>query len=186
MRQATYINRRLIDYVEQMTSEWCMNIEATKPYIHNVVHAWQVLAAQSSPADGNHCNISDLRNAFVVAALNISLTTLSSPGQYVYNEVILDTWRGGGWGRGEDLRPLVSAIFIDAGATAPAKELARSVQRVASSDGVPLPLLSYDRMRPQPFDIMDDSPSPPSPLPRPRQRQHPNATVPAVQRLGSA
>lgn len=51
----------------------------------------------------------------VATLFNVSLaglhTLLSVPGQYAYNEVVLDTWRGGGWGRGEDLQPLISAIF---------------------------------------------------------------------------
>ena len=76
------------------------------------------------------------------------------PAWTAYNEVVLDVWRGGGWGKGPQLRSLVNALSIDAGATEAALALAHEVQRAARADGVSLPLLLYDRMRTSPFRVL--------------------------------
>ena len=47
---------------------------------------------------------------------------------HAYNELVLDSWRGGGW----DRAAMVAAVGIAAGAKAPAVALAREVRAPAS------------------------------------------------------
>ena len=71
-----------------------------------------------------------------------------------YNEVVLDTWRDGGWGRGPALRRWVLAIAIHVLASNTTWALARAVRAAACSNGLPLPLLMYDpRAAASPFSV---------------------------------
>ena len=79
-----------------------------------------------------------------------------------YNEVILDTWLGGGWSR--NLSQMVRAIGIDKSAAGPAVKLAREVHSAALADGTAVPLAVYDRNKErEPFSLL----LPPAPVTRP-------------------
>ena len=85
-----------------------------------------------------------------------------------YNEVILDTWLGGGWNR--NLSQMVRAIGIDKSAAGPAVKLAREVHSAALADGTAVPLAVYDRdAEREPF-----SPLPPAPAARPAASPRPS------------
>ena len=97
---------------------------------------------------------------------------------YAYNEVILDSWRDGGWNRA----PMVAAIAVAFDASEQALALAREVHAAALSDNPSIPFLFYDKHASdgQPFYLPDQHghshprppgspPSPPSlPPPPPR------------------
>jgi hypothetical protein len=97
---------------------------------------------------------------------------------YAYNEVILDSWRDGGWNRA----PMVAAVAVAFDASEQALALAREVHAAALSDNPSTPFLFYDKHASdgQPFYLPDQHghshprppgspPSPPSlPPPPPR------------------
>ena len=88
-----------------------------------------------------------------------------------YNEVILDTWLGGGWNR--NLSQMVRAIGIDKSAAGPAVKLAREVHSAALADGTAVPLAVYDRdAEREPF-----SPLPPAPAARPAASPRPSPSL---------
>jgi len=76
-----------------------------------------------------------------------------------YNEVVLDSWQGGGW----DKAIMVSAVGIGRGASQAAIRLAREVQAAAVADGLTIPLLSYDSAAAagaEPFSTLEPAPLP--------------------------
>jgi len=75
----------------------------------------------------------------------------STNGMDEYNEVILDTWRNGGWSLAERTP---RALFIDVRASAAGMQLAWDVQAAIQADtGVLYPLLTYDGMTEAPFAV---------------------------------
>lgn len=90
-------------------------------------------------------NNSRLPTGLVVQKQHLDLT---------YNEVILDTWSGGGWGKGAQLARFVRAVMIDVRASSFFIRIAREIQAAARAEGVSLPLLAYDQMADAPFTVL--------------------------------
>lgn len=86
---------------------------------------------------------------------------------YNYNELILDSWRDGGWNRAT----MVAAVAIADDASEPALALAREVHAAALADNPSIPLLFYYKHASDglPFYLPDaqghSHPRPPSPPP---------------------
>ena len=105
---------------------------------------------------GPHCVPGCSTRALIGASLERCLA--QTRGRY--NEVVLDTWRDGGWGRGAALGRMISALAIHARASPATSALARQVQLAAWSDGLALPLLEYKPDRAAaPFSVLRAQPA---------------------------
>mmetsp|Transcript_15577 Transcript_15577/g.43641 ORF Transcript_15577/g.43641 Transcript_15577/m.43641 type:complete len:528 (-) Transcript_15577:295-1878(-) len=66
----------------------------------------------------------------------------------LYNEIVLDVWRDGGWGDGAEKAKYITGFALDVNASNITRRLALEVQGAAGADGLRLPLYWFNSSHP--------------------------------------